>query len=325
MTISTPPQTLQPIRPAKRYIAAEDLAVITCYYNPCGYRTKRENFEVFWKHLATSGITTIVADCTFGEDEWELTDHNNIVRFHGKDVLWQKERLLNLVIKHLPPQFTKVAWLDCDVLFEAPDWAAQTSALLDRFQVVQPFSTAIRLPPGTCSYEGEGHVYAGFASNYRRSPNLMLSGRFDLHGHTGFAWAARREVLEEHGLYDSCVSGSGDHMMAHAFCGDWDSVCVERIFAGNKTHHRHFIEWSKAAYGAVRGKVAAVPGAVLHLWHGEVENRRYVIRNRELAEFGFDPRTDLCEDESGLWTWADRRDDLRDWAREYYACRREDG
>ena len=75
----------------------------------------------------------------------------------------------------------------------------------------------------------------------------------------------------------------------------------------------------------VRGRIGALPGRILHLWHGETANRRYVERNRELASFGFDPARDLVRDERGLWKWGRQCRPLAVWAKNYFALRREDG
>jgi hypothetical protein len=78
----------------------------------------------------------------------------------------------------------------------------------------------------------------------------------------------------------------------------------------------------------VRAQVGFVPGRALHLWHGEMEDRRYVYRNRELAELGFDPYTDLIETTQGTWAWNPKGPsfpELRAWALKYFESRREDG
>jgi len=240
--------------------------------------------------------------------------------------MWQKERLLNLAIARLPASCTKVAWVDCHVIFVDGDWAEKTSKLLETFPVVQPFDRVIRLPRGHDAYRGEGDLWPGFVAVAQKHPDLMIAGDFARHGHTGFAWAGRREVIQRHGLYDACISGSGDHMMAHAFCGDWGSPCIERILGPAMSAHRiHFTKWCKAVYGDVRAKVGVTPGALLHLWHGEMDHRRYVLRNRELAGFGFDPAVDLKIGEEGVWEWGSDKGELHRWAVEYYPSRREDG
>ena len=131
------------------------------------------------------------------------------MRVRGRDVMWQKERLLNVAIENVPLEFTKIAWLDCDLLFANENWAGETSRLLDRYPVVQPFETVVRLPRGVIRIQADGERWTSFAAAYAKHPHALLTGDFVEHGHTGFAWAARREILASHGLYDGCVAGSG--------------------------------------------------------------------------------------------------------------------
>ena len=96
-------------------------------------------------------------------------------------------------------------------------------------------------------------------------------------------------------------------------------------YGPNPPHADHFAAWAEGVYRSVRAKVTALPGTLLHLWHGEVADRRYVDRNRELAAFGFDPRSDLRIGRSGCWEWASRKPQMHAWARAYFGLRREDG
>jgi hypothetical protein len=312
-------------RPADRYAPTADLWVVTAYFNPAGFRSKRRNFELFQEGIAAAGIPLLTVECALGDREFELPPGQGIRRVSGRDVMWQKERLLNIAIAELPEACRKVAWLDADLLFENPGWAPAAAAMLDEFPVVQLFDRAVRLPRGATEDDGRGESYSGFAAVCARDPQRLLSGDFTTHGHSGFAWAARREVLAGRGLYDACIAGSGDHMMAHAFGGDWTSACVDRIIGAANRHRTYFADWCRAVYPRVRARVGFVPGAVLHLWHGEVADRRYVDRNRELAGFGFDPATDFRVGDSGCWEWASKKPKLHRWAADYFGRRREDG
>jgi hypothetical protein len=243
----------------------------------------------------------------------------------AEDIMWQKERLLNIAIARLPENWRAVAWLDCDVLFENPDWAVQAVEQLGRHQIVQLFSEVVRLPRGeTWGRQGDER-WNSFAAIIKETPNQLLKGDFARHGHTGFGWAARREVLAQHGLYDGCIAGSGDHMMAHAFAGDWTGDCIDKIIGPSSAHRDHFSTWAKAVYQSVRARVSFVPGTIFHLWHGETASRRYVLRNRELASFDFDPATDLRIGAAGCWEWASEKPALHAWASDYFANRKEDG
>jgi hypothetical protein len=301
---------------------SSDLCAVTCYYNPEGYRSKLRNYSIFEERL---GVPLVVVECALGGVGFELSDRAGVVCVRGRDVMWQKERLLNVAIQNVPSVFSKIAWLDCDVLFTNPQWAEETSRLLDRYPVVQPFSDVVRLERGELADSGGGERWRGFAAAYHDEPHSLLNGDFARHGHTGFAWAARREVLGERALYDGCVAGSGDHMMAHAFAGDWHGACIQRMFGGNAAHRQHFAQWSKLIYPRVRGAIGYAQGSLLHLWHGDTANRRYVNRNRDLAGFGFDPAVDVKLGASGCWEWSSDKPELHRWAVEYFGSRKEDG
>lgn len=306
---------------------ADDLWAVTCYFNPAAFATKLANYQRFIEGLKRSGVNNLTVECAFGDAPFSLPQSTNVLQVRARDVMWQKERLLNLAIERLPASCTKVAWLDCDVLFVDADWATRTSKLLETSPVVQPFDRVIRLPRGHLTYRGEGDLWPGFVAVAQKHPDLMLAGDFARHGHTGFAWAARRELLAKHGLYDACISGSGDHMMAHAFCGDWSSACIDRILGApaSSAHRQHFTQWCKSVYQDVRARVGMTGGALLHLWHGDTEKRRYVLRNRELAEFAFDPAADLRIGPQGAWEWNSDKPAMHEWAVNYYPSRQEDG
>jgi hypothetical protein len=223
--------------------SVSDMWVITTYYNPSSYKTKCENYYHFLAGIRQAGLPSLTVECAFGSTPFDLPAAPNILQIRANSVMWQKERLLNIAIAHLPDSCTKVAWVDCDILFENKDWAILTSKALDQYQVVQSFESAVRLPKGQLAYSGEGDLYPSFCAVRAGSPKSLYEGYYS-HGHTGFAWAARRDVLVRRGLYDACLTGSGDHLMAHAFCGDWESKCVVSTVGRHNSYRDHFIKWA---------------------------------------------------------------------------------
>ena len=99
------------------------------------------------------------------------------------------------------------------MLFERNDWPRLTSEALDEHMVVQLFSHAIRLNRDNCE-DATTTADESFASCFTLNPALSGSEDFHEHGHTGYAWAARRELFEQCGVYDACLTGSNDHLMA---------------------------------------------------------------------------------------------------------------
>ena len=308
--------------PAERYVPCDELLLVTCYFNSNNFQTRRQSFDLFADRIRDSGLNLLTVECAFGDDEFSLPLSSDILRLRAPDVMWQKERLMNLAVRTLPKSVRKIAWLDCDVLFSNPEWAIQTAALLDDFPIVQTFKTAIRLPRAETSYRGLGEVWNGFGWVSEVVPEYFPKD-FSHHGHTGFGWAAQRELLERHGLYDACVSGSGDHVMAHAMRGDLAMDCGR--FPMSPKLREHFRQWAGPFNAAVAGRIGSTPGTLLHLWHGDTKDRNYLDRHEELIRMDFDPLTDLQAGPNGAWQWAGNKVELRQWMRGYFGARNEDG
>jgi hypothetical protein len=111
------------------YEPCDDLWIVTAYFNPCGYRSRRANYAAFSEPIRASGLNLVTIECAFGDDAFNLQPGPDVIQVRGRDVLWQKERLLNIAISRLPARAAKVVWLDCDVLFANASWARETSRL----------------------------------------------------------------------------------------------------------------------------------------------------------------------------------------------------
>lgn len=309
----------------RRATPVEDLWIVTSYFNPVGYRSRLHNYEVFSDHIRSSGLPLMTIECAFGAAPFTLPSSPAIMQVRSRDVMWQKERLLNLAIERLPATCTKVAWVDCDVLFDNPDWAATTSRLLDEHPVVQPYEVPTRLLRDGRTPASNLPWKRSFAADYaadRLATHTHLHPRRD---DTGLAWAARREILATHGIYDASIAGGADHLVAHAMCDDWESHCIDRICGVDTSYRRHAQAWGRRFYPSIRGDIQYVEGGVRHLWHGDYFSRDYVGRHRALQRFEFDPRTDLRLGPSGCWEWASPKEELHRWVAEYFARRNEDG
>ena len=305
---------------------SSDLCIMTSYFNPCRYETKRKNFDIFMEGMNQAGANMLVVELAFGDEEFELPAGDGVLQLRGSGVMWQKERLLNIAAATLPKSITKIGWFDNDLVFENPDWVDQTSEALERAVVVQPFDSAVRLPRGTKKYDGRGEYYDSYAQIFVQNPKLARTGEFVHHGHTGFAWAARRELFETCGLYDACLTGSGDHLMSHGFAGGLiHSPCIRRVIGPQQIYGEHFFQWAIQARDLVGGRIGVVPGRVLHLWHGDLVDRRYSDMNQQFKTFAFDPDRHLRHDANGLWEWNEAPDELRKWASDFFWLRREDG
>ncbi len=290
---------------------AEEVAVVTVYFNPCGYRSRFENYVRFLDSMGRQQIDVSTIEITAGLDSSQLTYYPNVTTVQSSSVLWHKERAINRMVELLPAQFSKVAWVDCDLLWPRAGWLAEVSELLEDYPVAQLFSEIVlERPDGSDGLTRPSWAAARAAGDPR--VNAMPPGG---------AWAARRELFSHFGgLYDRLLSGGADCLTAAAFDEDLNPPLLERC---NDAVTKDFQRWATPVARYVRGDVGCLNCTVRHLWHGERENKQYRERMKTLLEF--DPETDIQLNKSGLWEWATEKPSLHDGFRKYFQQRKEDG
>lgn len=304
------------------------LWAITSYFNPCGYKRRLMNYRIFRERL---GVPLIAVELAYG-DTFELRDRDAeiVVRLSGRDVMWQKERLLNVALDALPAECDKVAWVDCDVIFGNTAWGAHAEEVLKRCNLAQVFKRVYRLPADVAPDDdratrvGERLFSIPYAISIGAASVDGLRGDFGKKGWaTGFAWAARREILERHRLYDACIAGSADRVVLAAAYGGYDDP-VQFLDMTN-AQQDHYLQWAIGFFRSVAGSVGYVDGSAFHLWHGSLTDRHYLQRHKQLQKFGFDPLSDIALDKAGCWRWNSDKPQLHEYLRRYFALRREDG
>lgn len=296
---------------------------ITSYYNPVGYKRRLSNYRIFRANLK---VPLVTVELSF-DGRFELTrdDADILIHLSGGALLWQKERLLNVAIKSVPQDVRTIVWLDCDVVFERSDWMDEADQKLRKAKIVQLYSDLIDLGPEGLKPSGKlrelppsGHGIVSLGLKRQNAPTDN-DARASL---PGLAWAARRDVLEQHGFYDAMIIGSGDTSMFHAMHGQFAHEVERRLF--NKNREKHYLMWARSFHETVAGNVDCVAGRIYHLYHGKFIHRKYRTRHNLMANFDFDPNLDLRIGENGAWQWARPRPDLEELLRTFFVGRAED-
>jgi hypothetical protein len=305
------------------------LWAVTSYYNPVPYRRRLDNYRIFRDRLSLPLLTVELA---YRAPELGAGDADILVQIPGRDVMWQKERLLNLAIAALPAHCDRVAWLDCDVVFEDASWVRRLEERLETCALVQPFSRVRYLTrdwvpgmaPDAVTEFRRTSVIAAIESGLPPVQCLarQLGDRRKTFA-TGFAWAGHRDLVERHGLYDAAIIGTGDRLVASASYGCADAAAD--LFMMSDRRRQHFKAWADPWAKALAGRVGALEGEVLNLWHGEMEHRGNAARHSALRDFDYDPSADIVLDDTGAWRWASDKPELHAYLRDYFRARREDG
>ena len=307
---------------------------MTSYYNPARFKRRLANYKIFRANL---GVPLVTVELSFG-GHFELTENDAdiLIQISGGAVLWQKERLLNLAIKSVPSHAKNVAWIDCDVVFDRADWMDEAELQLEKVNIVQPYSEVVDLEPDGHRSNFREHCSTGrglvslINGDARAQIDAATASWGSLETPTkkarsfpvGIAWAARRAILENHGLYDAMIVGGADRAMLYAIYGQFDKEI--QLHHLSKSHQEHYLKWARPFQRAIAQKISHVSGRIYHLWHGEFFNRKYTSRHRLLAAFGFEPDADLVVGPNGAWRWARPRPELERFLVDYFIGRAED-
>jgi hypothetical protein len=302
---------------------------ITSYFNPMQWHRRPANYQIFRQHLQ---FPLIAVELGYdGRFDLKQGDAEVLLQLTGGDIMWQKERLLNLALEVLPTSCKNVLWVDCDVIFQRTDLAEQIVRQLDRAPLVQLFSLVHDLKPDAPLTDWRAHVPI---PRYSIPSRLMqgMSAADCLGRHypgelavrsPGHAWAVRKELITRHRFYDFGIIGGGDEALACAAYGVFNEVI--RLEYMNQRQLERYLSWAEPFHQSVQGNVVMVEGDLLHLWHGERSNRRWYERHSGLAPHQFDPFTDIACSDTGCWRWNTAKPALHEYVRGYFISRREDG
>ena len=294
-----------------KYKTDSEAVIIACYFNPQNNPYRLIAFKKFYesiKHL-NHRIVECVVDGSSPELNFFKVGDESYSRVYTKNLLWHKEALLNGIIAKLPTKFKYVFWVDADVIFTNKDWLIDSvSSMQSGFNIVQPFEYCVHLDqdqtePSFDLLSEKRHVHnpkyrhpklwRSFGANH--AINLSADENYDRHGHVGFAWGARREVLDAIPLYDKALVGGADHIIAHAAAGQINHSCIMKSFTQDIDAVN---EWSRLFYAVVRGKIGYVPGDLYHIWHGDIAKRQYLKR---VQEFTPESKKITKKDANGLY------------------------
>ena len=332
------------ILPQLTPVATSRIWVVCAYFNPCNYENRRANYMQFAARLQSQNVPLCTVEMATAQTKLQLAlaKHDMYVPIISPDVLWAKECLLNIGIRALPPACDMVVWADADLAWKEDDWATQTIQALTnpKTVVVQPFEFAANMREGE-RYETHyadkpptGGTALPIGKAYVQRPDSFMATQDIYRAHAGYAWAARRDILERiNGLYEYCVLGHADYVMAVAFSHSvardgpmGDAWSEGSSFNWGPELLAHARAWQIAAANVVQGRLGYVPGvSVFHSWHGDPRDRQYRSRGRLIANYN--PKSDIVRLRNGALAWSPaavaRGLPLR--VQQYFEKRKEDG
>lgn len=267
------------VRYSKPWI--RDMAVGLVFFNPGKSKRMLMNYFYTIEKLKLAGIPYYTIELCFRKEDPEIKDAFHV---RARTVLFHKERLCSILERKIPWYYRKIVFLDADLVFDTPTWYSQTSSLLNRYDAVQPFSSAVWMDL----------TYTKITQERLSVFYMDRTEKYNWRYHPGFAWAFNRSWFRKNGFYDYSITGSGDTLSAAAWLGVITDV--------HPAYKNTYVEYCKKP----RPRIACTQGKVYHLYHGTHVNRKYVSRHTILDGVR-DVQTLLRPNWDNVWEITDKR------------------
>jgi len=297
----------------------KDLAIITCYFNWCGFYTPTKHFHRFLREMKKQEIPVYGVELSLKDNfETKGIEGWTQIKVKKENVCFQKEACLNLVEKYVPKNYEKIAWIDCDLLFTNPNWYEMTSKKLDEHKLVQLYTHGYNMDRyGRVSTEFPGIMYM-----YNKLPAEQW---FKHSGYPGGGWAARRDLWKHGGLYPYAAMGGGDTVFIYSLYDyGFETVMYENLGIKKAGSTDPFSIWRKNIAEYINRDVSYIENKFLHEWHGDKRNRGYTTRHSILKKI--DIKKNLKLNDKGILEIYNLTDNsVFDEIYEYFLSRDEDG
>jgi hypothetical protein len=256
----------------------KDMAIITCYFNWCGFISPTRNFNRFLRQMDILGYPVYGVELSLN-DRFETTGRVGWkqIRVDKKNICFQKEACINLAEKFVPKKYKKIAWIDPDFSFTNPNWYNDTSKKLDTLKLVQMYDKGI----GTDRFGRIDRIHPGLMSMHGKVPMVDW---YHHPGHPGGAWGANRNLWKWGGLYPYAIMGGGDTVFIYTIFGfDFSGASYEHLNIGENSTFLEYINWKKKIMSYIKPEdVSYISGSFIHEWHGDRDNRGYNTRHKIL-------------------------------------------
>jgi len=306
-----PPKTLRTRLP-------KDLAIAICHFNPCEYKNPIKNLIETVRQF--SPLPVFVLELVYGDKKPSLTlqmfgGHSTGVtlwRAKSNSIMFHKENLWMHLAKRIPCLYTKLVFLDGDIIVNNPTvWASRCSLALDTYKIIQPLSSIKFQEHGALSSTQPLLI----ASWYNRLGRLF--DPFQSYPSPGYGLGVERKWLKNvGGLVESAVVGAGD---LFSLCTLVDLEHVKNTLAWKMSSfaHKEIERYIKNCM-AQKTTVGFVGHEGIHLYHGKRSDRQYANRHEIMKELR---EEHLTKNEQGIYEFSPEFSELM---KHYFLSRNED-
>jgi hypothetical protein len=313
--MSSPNPDIRKVRYTKPTKA--DMAVVMVMFNACDSARIIQNWLFVWNRLIAAEIPVFGVELLYPWQKPALADAFKTLTVRSDSIMFHKEKLVERLLKEVPATYTKICYMDCDIIFHRADWYDAVTTELDRVSVVQPFSRCYWLGPDLRTSLVSHPSATADLDKIRAAHESGVSDK--LSGYPGFAMAMRRGVPH----FPWAIVGGGDAIFFRSVTGLASDLGKGRI---RTLMSAAWTSWITSCSGNSMGMVDM---SISHMWHGPLSGRQYYDRYKNFTEAVpasvSDIRELVVENNDGVWAWRpEYRNVMNKMMLHYFASRSDD-
>lgn len=262
----------------------DDICVVMCFFNPINYRKKIDHINYVIQLLQSSSIPIFITELLYPNQTSSLIYKTNTV--YSESILFCKENLWNITEKTIPDKYSKIIFLDSDIILSDINWLNKSRDLFNNNDIIQPMSHVFKnlKDPNINTIDIDFDLDkpnfddACYSVAYKILHNKRINLLYD---HPGFAVGIDRNLYHKiHGFYDRAIIGGGDTL----FWSNLSYIDIDYIIKNSYFYDEGYkIYQNNAKKHLSNAKVNCVENCfALHLYHGNSTNRNYRYRHKIL-------------------------------------------
>lgn len=174
----------------------KDMAVCLCYFSHHANQETANHTKFVIDSMKRANIPIYTIQLLYNEQNKIL--NTDFTLKTKSQPIFHKENLWNILYNKLKDKYSKFLFVDSDILFSNPKWYELSSALLDKYDLIQPFDTCYWTTSGNKKYS------LAYALFNKSSPSLS-------NHHAGFSIGVNSAWFNNLGyFYDKAIVGGGD-------------------------------------------------------------------------------------------------------------------
>lgn len=243
--------------------------ICSFYFNYNNDLRQKRNFIKFIEQWKDHYQNMIVGIVDYGDIDFEIPCEKIIIEGDVNKRIWSKEILINKIVEKIDTDY--ILWIDGDIIYEDLSWLNNLDGVIGDNDFVQLFETI--------NYLGEnGEVLESHKSLVSAGTNNVdqLLGK----GYKpGGSWLGKVKVLKDKKLFEKMLVGGGDTILVYALFGVEGGWTLRKVREGSEEVYQEAKKWI-LEFG--KKKVGYLPVTVNHLYHGDLKDRNYNERYKNL-------------------------------------------